>query len=345
VFIPAESIARFEQAISDRKQMEDEINDELNQLMTRLVQIRLWLLGTYPGKLDNDLGPLSLEGIISLMDYFRENFGKSKGYVLSDLLMHLGGDCWALNATYVFKAFLPVLEEMNEKRGSKSPTRTISEEIGRLLSDPNTSPQAKDSILATIHEELQNESPAAVNPQRKPRTRAGKGLLRSIGRFFRHVGELIGKGIKRVIRILRKLFRWFKNTARVIWCELKEIYSAMSQAIRFYFSQRQITTAQGGQSITTHFDGGFDSITILRAGSASGSEFKFEINPGSESGSGPGSGSALASLIQAHIRSIEPHSQALTQAFAGAIISIALKVITGPCGWIRLGMEVIRRLV
>jgi hypothetical protein len=34
----------------------------------------------------------------SLMDYFRENFGKSKGFVLSDLLMHPGGDCWALNA-------------------------------------------------------------------------------------------------------------------------------------------------------------------------------------------------------------------------------------------------------
>lgn len=102
-FIPGESIARFEQILSARKQMEDEINDELNQLMTRLVQIRLWLLGTYPGKLDSDLGPLSLEGITSLMDYFRENFGKSKGFVLSDLLMHLGGDRWALNATTCLK--------------------------------------------------------------------------------------------------------------------------------------------------------------------------------------------------------------------------------------------------
>ncbi|MGV8137074.1 MAG: hypothetical protein AB2L20_17820 [Mangrovibacterium sp.] len=343
-FIPAESIARFEQVISARKQMDDEINDELNQLMTRLVQIRLWLLGTYPGKLDNDLGPLSLEGITSLMDYFRENFGKSKGFVQSDLLMHLGGDCWALNATYLFNAFLPVLDEMNEKRGSKSPTRTISEEISRLLSDPGTSPQAKESILVTINEELQNEPRVAVNPQRKPRTRAGKGLLRSIGRFFRHVSKLIGKSIKRVIRILKKLFRWFKNTARVIWRELKEIYSVMSRAIRFFFSQRQITTAQGRQSITTDFDGGFDSITVLAAGATSGPESKFEITPGSESGSVLAS--ASASLIQAHIRSVESHSQALTQAsaFVGTIISIALKVITDPVGWIRLGVEVIRNL-
>lgn len=339
-FIPAESIARFEQILTAREQIDDEINNELNQLMTRLVQIRLWLLGTYPGKLDNDLGPLSLEGITSLMDYFRENFGKSKGYVLSDLLMHLGGDCWALNATYLFKAFLPVLDEMNEKRGSKNPTRTISEEIGRLLSYPGTSPKAKESILATINEELQNEPPAAVDPQRKPRTRAGKGLLRSIGRFFRHVGQLIGKGIKRVIRILKKLFRWFKNTARVIWRELKEIYSAMSQAITFFFSKRTITTVRGGERIVTDFDGGFDSVTILSVGAASGSETEFEVTPGS------GSASASGSMIQAHIRTIESCSQALAQAsaFAGTIISIALKGMTGPCGWIRLGVEVIRNL-
>jgi hypothetical protein len=281
---------------------------------------------------------------------------------------------------------------MNEKRGNKSPTRTISEEIGSLLSDSATSPQAKESILATINKELQNESPAAVNPQRKPRTRAGKGLLRSIGRFFRHVGELIGKGIKRVIRTLKKLFRWFKNTAQVIWRELKEIYSTMSRGITFFFSKRTITTVRGGERIVTDFDDGFDSVTILPARPAFGSELKsgsalrfkpeLEINPGPVCGSGSGSETkygpeskseaqpkpASASkfraepksgskatfqsksesglLIQAHIRSIESHSHALTQAsaFAGAIISIAFKVITGTGGWIRLGMEVIRRL-
>jgi hypothetical protein len=84
------------------------------------------------------------------------------------------------NATYLFKAFLPVLGEMNDKRGSRNQTRTISEEIGSLLSDPKTDPKAKESILATINEELQKEYPADAR-QRKPRTRTGKGLLRSIG--------------------------------------------------------------------------------------------------------------------------------------------------------------------
>jgi len=72
--------------------------------------------------------------------------------------MRLDGDYWALNATYLFKAILPVLEKMNEKRGSKSQTRTICEEIARLFNDLKTGVKAKESILATINEELQRIS-------------------------------------------------------------------------------------------------------------------------------------------------------------------------------------------
>jgi hypothetical protein len=319
-FIPTESIVRFEQTISDRNRIEEAVTDELNRLMTRLVQVRLQLLGTYPGRLDSDLGPLSLEGITSLMDYFRENFGASKGFVLSDLLMHLGGDYWALNATYLFKALLPVLEKTGEKEAGESQVQTLSEGIGNWLNSKSIRQNAKESILFTLDEELQKGYLSVSSPSRKPNTRAGKGLLRSIGRFFRHITELIGKGMKRVIRTLKKLFRWFKNAAQVIWRELKEIFSVMSRAINFFFFRRQITTAQGGQSLTTDFDGGFDSITVLSSGSES--------------------------LIEAHIRSTEAYRKALTQAsaFAGTVISVALKVMTGPCGWILLGMEVIRHL-
>lgn len=42
-----------------------------------------------------------------------------------DLLIDLRDDYWALNAIYLFKAFLPVLEEMNEKKANKRRTRTI----------------------------------------------------------------------------------------------------------------------------------------------------------------------------------------------------------------------------
>ncbi len=43
-----------------------------------------------------------------------------------------------------------VIQDEQKKKQSKSPTCTISEEIGRLLSDSGTSPQAKESILERL---------------------------------------------------------------------------------------------------------------------------------------------------------------------------------------------------
>ncbi len=322
-FIPSGSIARFEQILADSKLLEEAAADELNRLMARLVQVRLRLLGTYPGRLDSDLGPLTLEGICSLMDYIRENFGESKGFVLGDLLMHLQGDYWVLNATYLFKALLPVLFEKDEadKTGAEeNQVQTLSEGIGRLLSGAAVRQETKESILLRLDEELQKGYATVSSPARKSCTRAGKGLLRSIGQFFRHVRELIVKGIQKVVSLLKKLFRWFKNAAQMIWRELKTIYSVMRQALGFFFSKRTIITGQGDQRIVTDYDGGFDSITVLSVGSGT--------------------------LIEEHVRSIESYSQALVQAsaIAGVIISLALKALTGPCGWIRLGVEAIRRL-
>jgi len=233
------------------------------------------------------------------------------------------GDYWVLNATYLFKALLPVLfgkDESIEKGAGETRVQTLSEGIGSLLESLSYSQKSKESILFTLDEELQKGYASVSSPARKSRTRATKGLLRFIGRFFRHAGELVRKGARKVIRVLKKLFRWFKNAAQVIWRELKKIFSIMTLALRFFFSKRTITTTIDGQSIVTDFDGGFDSVTVISAGARP--------------------------LIEAHIRNSEAHSKALTGAsgFAGMIISIAIKSLTGPCGWIRLGMEVIKQI-
>jgi hypothetical protein len=214
-------------------------------------------------------------------------------------------------------------DEADETGAEDSQEKTLSEGIGSLLSGVAVRQKTKESILLRLDEELQKGYATVSSPVRKSCTRAGKGLLRSIGRFFRHVGELIVKGIQKVVSLLKKLFRWFKNAAQVIWRELKTIYSVMRQTLGFFFSERTIITGQGDQRIVTDYDGGFDSITSITVLSA-------------------GSGT----LIEEHVRSIETHSRALVQAsgIAGVIISLALKALTGPCSWIRLGVEAIRRL-
>jgi hypothetical protein len=288
--------------------------------MTRLVQVRLWLLGTYPGRLDNDLGPLSLDAICALTDYVRENFDGSSNVSIGNLLMHIDGDYWILNVPYLFKALLPELDTPGEKDDSDPPAQFLSQEIGRLPGSRGLSQKAQESILETLDEKLQKGYASAFHPRRKPHTRAGKGLLRSTGRFFRRLGELIRKGIRKARQMLKKLFRWFRNAVQVIWCELKDSYSVMTRALSFFFSDRKIITSRGGQSIVTDYDQGFDSITTLTPGARP--------------------------LVSVHIRSIEAYACDLTEAstIAGTILFLALKALTGPCGWLRLGIEAIKCL-
>jgi len=120
------------------------------------------------------LGSLSLESICSLMDYIRENFGDSNGFTLSDLLMHVQGDYWVLNATYLFKALLPVLvekEETGEKGAGESRVQRLSEGIGNLLDSKSVRQNAKESILLALDEEQQKGYLSVSSPSRKSCTR------------------------------------------------------------------------------------------------------------------------------------------------------------------------------
>jgi len=318
--VPGESVSAFQQTIQSANQIEAVIADGLNQLMTRLVQVRLWLSGTYPGRLDNDLGPLSLDAMYALTDYLHGNVDGNRNFSISDLLVHIDGDYWVLNVPYLFQALLPELDAPGEKEDAGPPAQFLSQELGRLLVSPGLSRKAQESILETLDEKLQKGYAPAFHPERKPHTRAGKGLLRSAGRFFRHLGELIRKGIRKARQMLKKLFGWFPNAVQALWRELKTSYSVMARALAFFFSERTITTSLGGQRIVTDFDAGFDSITTLTSGARP--------------------------LISAHIRSLEAHAHDLTEAsgIAGTILSLALKALTGPCGWLRLGIDAIRCL-
>lgn len=71
-FLTQDSKEAFEDRETDKIQMELVVHDPLNQLMLRIIQVKLWCLGTYPGKLDSDIGPISVQAIKDVMDYLRE---------------------------------------------------------------------------------------------------------------------------------------------------------------------------------------------------------------------------------------------------------------------------------
>ncbi len=318
-FIPEESKKFFELASTKEEKIQLVLEDDLNKLMTRLVQIKLWMFGTYQGLLDNDMGPLTMEGLSSLMDYIQDNYDREEGYSMKNLVVPLEKDYWALNATYLFKAFLKVLEEMEESRESgENEPKTLSEEIGSFINQPGFSETDKNKILQEVNFQIESDYSPVRN--RKAKTRGSKGFLRSIGAFFSRIGKLISKGIRYIIQRVRKLFEWFKNGAKVLLRELKKIYNMIQCGLSFFFSKRKVTTESNSCRIVTDFDSNFDCVTYLTNGDQS--------------------------TIALHIQKNKELSLALDEAsvFLGSVISIAVKVAMGPLGWIQLGIETIKYL-
>lgn len=287
--------------------------DQLHQLMTRLVQIRLWLLGNYQGKLDNDLGPLSITGIHSLISYIHDSFGGKQGYKMSDLLIRLGNDRWVLNVSYLFKALLPVLVRME----SDKKMETISEEFSTIINKLEKE-EDKKKVLKVIDQQIKDEFTSPTNL--KSKTRGGKRLLRSIGQFFKRIGDFIKDGIKWVIQSIKNLFKWFKNGIKILLRELKKAFHMAKTALSFFFSKRIVKSQNTSSQLITDYDFNFDSLTTV-------------IGTDKE-------------LIEEHIRKNRWITNALEEVseFLGTVISIAIKIAKGPIGWIQLGIDLIKYL-
>ncbi|PXY02582.1 hypothetical protein DF185_00365 [Marinifilum breve] len=312
-FIPKESQKTLALVKKKKVSYDTFQDDQLHQLMIRLVQIRLWLLGNYQGKLDNDLGPLSITGIHSLISYIHESYGGKQGYKMSDLLMRLGNDKWVLNVSYLFKALLPVLIKME----SDKKMETISEEFSTIINKLDKEEDKKE-VLKIIDQEIKGELASPQN--RKSKTRGGKRLLRSIGRFFKRIGDFIKDGIKWVIQSIKNLFKWFKNGIKILLRELKKAFHMAKTALSFFFSKRIVKTENSNSQLITDYDFNFDSLTTI-------------IGSDKE-------------LIEEHIKKNKWITKALEEVseFLGTVISIAIKVAKGPMGWIQLGVEVIKYL-
>jgi len=202
---------------------------------------------------------------------------------------------------------------MEEERKMK----TISEEFSSIVSKLDKEEEKKE-VLSEIEKQIKDDFKAPSHS--KSKTRGGKRLFRSIGRFFKRIGEVIKNGIKWVIEAIRKLFKWFKNGIKILLRELKKAFHLAKTGLSFFFSKRIVKTANGESQLTTDYDFNFDSVTTI-------------VHSNQK-------------LIEEHIRKNQQISEALEEVseFLGSVISIAIKIIKGPFGWIQLGIELIKSL-
>jgi hypothetical protein len=292
--------------------MDEVMDDELNHLMIRLFQLKLWTYGTYDGKLDNQIGKVSIEAIESLKEYLAQNF-PFPGYDIKNLIMHVTGDYYAIHSGYMFRHFFPKLKKEMEK-GEEKEHETLSEKIGAMIRD--FTPEDKELVLSEIETQIKKDMIQEKKRKRKIKNRQSKGMLRSIGRFFRRMGELIAEGVGAVVKALKQFFQWFKNGAKILLRELKKIYNMIREALGFFFSTRIVNTAE----ISSDFDSNFDCKVFV-------SNWK-------------------TNHVDIHIERNRELTKALNDAsdFLGTVISYAIKLAKGLYGWIQLGIMLIRYL-
>ena len=316
---PDRSIKSFHTIRKNKDKINAIINDDLNQLMIRLVQLRFWLIGLYQGKLDNELGPVSLKAIKDSLELYRSIYGNKKGFSINDIITYLRNDNWAINSVFLIKGFLPLLDDKE-----KNKVETISEEIHTLYKEIND--QDKKEFINEFNNLVResNGTPGNIQPYRKTKARGVQQLYKSISRFLRRITNDIKKGIQKVIQKviekLKSLFNWIKNGANILFREIKKVFNLLTAGVKFFFSERKVTSKNGKSIVITDYDFDFDNTTTIH---------KYDKE-----------------LLQEQIKKCNWQVEALEEVadFIGTVVHIIIKIVSGPHGWLQLGIELIKWL-
>jgi len=312
VFLDKKHTDKLIKSKKDKKKIEIHKDSPLNKLQLRLIQIRFWLLGTYEGELDSDIGPVTVEGIQDALLYaFEGSNSNADAHLLRNLVYYMGKDTWVVNVNLLFRHFFPNILD-NENTKEKVPD-TLSEKIVSIIGQLDK-PEDKNAILSDINDRLKENSTEVT--KRKVKTRGGKGFFKSIRKFFNKLVELVKMGIEKVKAFLAKLFTRVKNCLRILVREFKKIIDMIKTALAFFFSERTVNT----KGLSTDYDFNFDSCTKLSG-----------INK---------------KLVDDHIQKINYITQSMkeTSDFLGVVLSILIKVVKGPFGWVQIGLDVIKYL-
>ena len=332
--ITPENREDFKHTIRRVNNMKAKVDDDLNRIVQRIIQLRLYLYGTYDGKLDDDMGEISFRALNDFFTYV-ENLSEND-FPLSLFLIYIKRGYWAINANYLFKKVMVPLDEKLDKirkqdleeakdelkvknKTNKVPYSTISEALFDEIFDEKRKLTNKDQneVLKQVdflinEKEVEIRTLGAINKKRK--TRGFKKLLVSVKIFLVKTGE-------KLLDRIKSLFSLIKNGVLMMIREIKKFYNLLKAGISFLFSTRLIsTTLPDMGSIVSDYDVDFDSVTVVNT-----------LNE---------------SLIKEHQEKNTYLSNAVEEAseFIGIVLFWAIKIGSGPYGWIKLGIYIIKKL-
>lgn len=312
----------FEKAKLNKKSIlhiEKISNHPMNELILRLIQIKLWLVGCYAHRIDGEMKAFSvdsLENLYMMIDSVRENgyedFVDPHKYVFK-----LSNGYWALNYKYLLLYGIPNTEKDYEDKATD--TKALTVQIQNLIDKVDTK-KDKDLLIKAVHVVIEKDK-KEVKKRRKRKYRKAKGFMRNTISFFKKIGRLISGGIKKVIKAIKDFFNWVKIGITYLIREIKEAFEKMAIAFKFLFSKRIIQTGKHAE-LVSDFDLDFDVVSVAK------SDLTREDK-------------------NAHIAKIDKLLNAIEGTFGilGVAIPIIISLSKGPTGWIQTGLKLVRVLL
>ncbi|GAB5528074.1 MAG: hypothetical protein Roseis2KO_59460 [Roseivirga sp.] len=295
-----------------KRRVEAYEEDRINKLFLRIIQLQLWLKGTYDGRLDEDMGTMSLNAIYHLAEVV--NFEEPTPIIYPEtFVMKLNRNHWAINV----RQFLSLVAMNIDVAMRDKEVKSVSAEVEKM--SEGLTADEKENFYRELDGLVKADQGVAPNGKKKKRkSKNGRSFWRLVGGFFKKIGKVIVKGFQAVINALKSFFKWIKNGVKALVNEIKKAFSTLQNAVGFVFGKRQITT--GG--ITSDYDFDFDVVTRV-------------------------SGPLTPEMIQKHELKNQSVMTDLRKVmdFLEKALPVVIKFLTPPVGWIKAGIKLVGLLL
>ena len=284
--------------------------DKVNRFFLRLLQIRLYMVGSYAATLDADMGKLSLQGIMKYVDmenHDEDDVKVDDGTFMVKINQRDSQQVWAINSKVLLEQLLTHSDAEEAEAAKQQGMAGHVQHLAGKLSKPAEKAKMYDNVHQKIKDRYGND--ASQTPKRSQKS---KGFFARIGSIFKKVFNAVIKGIEAVLDAIEKLFDWVVNGIEMLLDEIGKALSKLKTAIKFVFGSRTVTTGV----LTTQFDMDFDAATHA-------------AQPPDDQ------------TITSHRQQLEAIGSAVTDSanFLEAVVPVIVDLLKPPFGWVAAAIE------
>lgn len=223
-----------------------------NKFMLRVLQVKLWVLGLYQGKLDYDFGIESVEALKQLLDLV---FKQSDEEELKNILFVANSSQCVVNFQYLLDKHIKPLEAKGSDLALDNYYELIEGEYGQHENEEVRDEAVK--LNQTIEDSLLNHAKALHTLKQPKRMYKGKGGFR---KFLSRAFKLLKNAAKKIVAFIQKLIKLMGKVVKFIFEEIKEAFLTFKRGLVFLFGKRKVKV---DSALYSDYDFDFDGHTLL----------------------------------------------------------------------------------